>query len=130
MVPPKHQWTYDEVKKILGDRLGLIHTSSTRAFMKAKRSTSQTMSVADLKRMLMNLNIDVSDCARYFVRCLHRFAVCFVVCARHLTSRRLWDCLCSLPTTSFAVSTGRLIRTVTERCEGPAIDPATDPVCQ
>jgi len=61
-VPPtKHKWTYDEVRQALSNRLGLIHTSSTKAFMKAKRSTSQTMSLADLKRMLLNLNIDPDD---------------------------------------------------------------------
>jgi Ca2+-binding EF-hand superfamily protein len=61
-VPPtKHKWTYDEVRQALSIRLGLIHTSSTKAFMKAKRSTSQTMSLADLKRMLLNLNIDPDD---------------------------------------------------------------------
>ena len=69
MVPPKHKWTYDEVRKILGDRLGLIHTSSTKAFMKAKRSTSQTMSLGDLKRVLMNLSIDVRPQCRCSIAC-------------------------------------------------------------
>jgi Ca2+-binding EF-hand superfamily protein len=61
MLPAKHKWTYEEVRNALSTRLGLIHTSSTKAFMKAKRSTSQTMSLADLKRMLQNLNIDPDD---------------------------------------------------------------------
>ena len=68
--PPKHVWTYGEVKKSLRERLGLIHTSTTKAFMKAKRTTSQTMDLADLKRMLMNLNIDVSVFSFSFCCCV------------------------------------------------------------
>lgn len=58
IVPSRHKWTYDEVKKTLGDRLGMIHTSSTMAFMKAKKSNSRFLTVEDLKRILFNLNID------------------------------------------------------------------------
>lgn len=36
----------------------MIHTSSTIAFMKAKRSNARFMTVIDLKRILNNLNID------------------------------------------------------------------------
>ena len=61
VLPARHKWTYDEVKRVLADRLGLIHTSSTKAFMKAKGSNSETMSLPDLRRMLLNLNIDAPD---------------------------------------------------------------------
>mmetsp|Transcript_30654 Transcript_30654/g.39522 ORF Transcript_30654/g.39522 Transcript_30654/m.39522 type:complete len:152 (+) Transcript_30654:1479-1934(+) len=36
----------------------MIHTSSTMAFMKLKKSSSRFMTVSDLERILFNLNID------------------------------------------------------------------------
>lgn len=60
-VPLKHTWTYEEVSTVLRERVGLTHTSSTKAFIKAKQGkTSQTLNLADLTKMLLNLNIDVS----------------------------------------------------------------------
>jgi hypothetical protein len=49
------------VSTVLRERVGLTHTSSTKAFIKAKQGkTSQTLNLADLTKMLLNLNIDVS----------------------------------------------------------------------
>jgi Ca2+-binding EF-hand superfamily protein len=61
VVPKKHQWTYDEVMRCLGERMGLIHTSSTKAFMRAKRCGKTTMDYEDLNRALLNLNIDAPE---------------------------------------------------------------------
>jgi len=61
LAPPPHPWTFEEVKATLAQRLGTMHTSTSKAFFAAKRSNNKHLGVADLRRVLFNLNMDIGD---------------------------------------------------------------------